>query len=140
MELDILASEAGWATDRRAGGRLVTRRPVPFALVPSRLLQEMSRKHRNEDRVDRALGIVKAFSIPAPGEVQLNLDVDAVAGVPIQGIPNSTWSTSSARLATPPPAPPCSSSTRRTTWTLPPRHSVHSPRSSEPARPICPCD
>jgi hypothetical protein len=55
--------------------------------MASRLLREMSRKHRIRDRVERALGVVKAFSILAPGGVQLKLDVDAVAGLADSGDP-----------------------------------------------------
>ena len=34
--------------------------------MATRLLREMSRRHRIKDRVDRALGVVKAFSVVAP--------------------------------------------------------------------------
>jgi hypothetical protein len=40
-----------------------------------------------KDRVDRALGVVKAFSLLAPGGVQLKLDVDLVRGVADSGDP-----------------------------------------------------
>jgi hypothetical protein len=46
-----------------------------FARMAARLLREMSRGHRIKDRVDRALGVVKAFSIAVPAGVQLKLDV-----------------------------------------------------------------
>jgi hypothetical protein len=76
MELDILASEAGWATtDVQEVGSQPDFRST-FAQMASRLLREMSRKHRIRDRVERALGVVKAFSILTPGGVQLKLDVD----------------------------------------------------------------
>jgi AAA ATPase domain len=87
MELDILASEAGWATtDVQEVGSQPDFRST-FAQMASRLLREMSRKHRIRDRVERALGVVKAFSILAPGGVQLKLDVDAVAGLADSGDP-----------------------------------------------------
>src|SRR5580658_1022065 len=75
MEMDILASEAGWATTdvQEVGSQPDFR--ATFAQMASRLLREMSRKHRIRDRVERALGVVKAFSILAPGGVQLKLDV-----------------------------------------------------------------
>jgi hypothetical protein len=87
MELDILASEAGWATtDVQEVGSQPDFRST-FAQMASRLLREMNRRHRIRDRVERALGVVKAFSILAPGGVQLKLDVDAVAGVADSGDP-----------------------------------------------------
>jgi hypothetical protein len=67
MELDILASEAGWATTdvQEVGSQPDFR--ATFAQMASRLLREMSRKHRIKERVDRALGVVKAFSVLTPG-------------------------------------------------------------------------
>lgn len=47
----------------------------------------MSRRHRIRDRLDRALGVVKAFSMVTPGGVQLKFDVDAVTGVADSGDP-----------------------------------------------------
>ena len=87
MEFDILASEAGWATTdvQEVGSQPDFR--ATFAQMASRLLREMSRKHRIKDRVERALGVVKAFSVLAPGGVQLKLDVEAVSGVADSGDP-----------------------------------------------------
>jgi hypothetical protein len=87
MEFDILAAEAGWATtDVQEVGSQPDFRST-FAQMASRLLREMSRKHRIRDRIERALGVVKAFSVVTPGGVQLKLDVDAVAGVADSGDP-----------------------------------------------------
>jgi hypothetical protein len=87
MEFDILASEAGWATtDVQEVGSQPDFRST-FAQMASRLLKEMSRKHRIRDRVERALGIVKAFSVVTPAGVQVKLDVDAVSGVADSGDP-----------------------------------------------------
>jgi len=63
MELDALASEAGWATTdvQEVGSQPDFR--VTFARMAARLLREMSRRHRIRDRVERALGVVKAFSL-----------------------------------------------------------------------------
>jgi len=87
MELDLLAAEAGWATTdvQEVGSQPDFR--ATFAQMASRLLREMSRKHRIKDRVDRALGVVKAFSLLTPGGVQLKLDVDTVTGVADSGDP-----------------------------------------------------
>jgi AAA ATPase domain len=87
MELDVLATEAGWATTdvQEVGSQPDFR--VTFARMAARLLREMSRKHRIKDRVDRALGVVKAFSIAVPAGVQLKLDVEAATGVADSGDP-----------------------------------------------------
>ena len=87
MELDVLATEAGWATTdvQEVGSQPDFR--VTFARMAARLLREMSRRHRIKDRVDRALGVVKAFSIAVPAGVQLKLDVEAATGVADSGDP-----------------------------------------------------
>ena len=71
MEFDVLASEAGWATTdvQEVGSQPDFR--LTFARMATRLLREMSRKHRLKDRVERGLGVVKAFSIAVPGAIQL---------------------------------------------------------------------
>jgi hypothetical protein len=86
-EMDILASEAGWATTdvQEVGSQPDFR--ATFAQMASRLLREMSRKSRARERVERALGVVKAFSVLTPGGVQLKLDVEAVTGVADSGDP-----------------------------------------------------
>jgi hypothetical protein len=87
LELDVLATEAGWATTdvQEVGSQPDFR--VTFARMAARLLREMSRKHRIKDRVDRALGVVKAFSIAVPAGVQLKLDVEAATGIADSGDP-----------------------------------------------------
>ena len=92
MELDVLATEAGWATTdvQEVGSQPDFR--VTFARMAARLLREMSRKHRIKDRVDQALGVVKAFSIAAPSGVQLKLDVEATTGVADSGDPEQDLS------------------------------------------------
>jgi hypothetical protein len=87
MEFDVLASEAGWATTdvQEVGSQPDFR--VTFARMAARLLREMSRKHRVKDRVERALSVVKAFSIAVPGAVQLKLDVEAASGIADSGDP-----------------------------------------------------
>ncbi len=87
MEMDILASEAGWATtDVQEVGSQPDFRST-FAQMAARLLREMSRRHRIRDRVERALGVVKAFSVVTPGGVQLKLDVAPIRGVADSGDP-----------------------------------------------------
>lgn len=87
MEFDILAAEAGWVTTdvQEVGSQPDFR--ATFAQMAARLLREMSRKQRAHERIERALGIVKAFSLVLPTGVQLKLDVDAVRGVADSGDP-----------------------------------------------------
>jgi hypothetical protein len=92
MEFDVLASEAGWATTdvQEVGSQPDFR--LTFARMATRLLREMSRKHRVKDRVERALGVVKAFSIAVPGAIQLKLDVQAASGIADSGDPEQDLS------------------------------------------------
>ena len=80
IEFDLLASEAGWATTdvQEVGSQPDFR--VTFARMAARLLREMSRRHRVRERIQRALSVVKAFSIAVPGAAQLKLDVEAAPG------------------------------------------------------------
>jgi hypothetical protein len=41
---------------------------------PRRYLRELNRKHGIKERVERALAVVKAFSIAGPSGIQLALD------------------------------------------------------------------
>jgi hypothetical protein len=87
MELDVLATEAGWATTdvQEVGSHPDFR--VTFARMAARLLREASRRHRVRDRVERALRVVKAFSVAAPGGIEVRLDVDPASGVADSGDP-----------------------------------------------------
>jgi hypothetical protein len=87
MELDVLASESGWATTdvQEVGSQPDFR--VTFSHMATRLLREMSRRHRVKDRAERALGVVKAFSVAVPSGVQLKLDVEATSSVADSGDP-----------------------------------------------------
>jgi hypothetical protein len=87
MELDVLASESGWATTdvQEVGSQPDFR--VTFARMATRLLREMSRRERVKSRAERALGVVKAFSVAVPSGVQLKLDVQAASGVADSGDP-----------------------------------------------------
>jgi hypothetical protein len=87
MEFDVLASEAGWATTdvQEVGSQPDFR--VTFARMAARLLRDMSRRHRIRDRIERALSVVKAFSLAVPGTVSLKLDVEAASGIADSGDP-----------------------------------------------------
>jgi hypothetical protein len=85
MEFDVLASEAGWATtDVQEVGTNADFRAT-FARMAARLLVNMSRRHRAKQRIERALAVVKAFSVALPGAIEMRLDVDAAAGVADSG-------------------------------------------------------
>jgi hypothetical protein len=85
MEFDVLASEAGWATTdvQEVGSNADFR--TTFAGMANRLLMNMSRRHRAKQRIERALAVVKSFSIGLPGAVSIKLDVDAAAGIADSG-------------------------------------------------------
>jgi hypothetical protein len=85
MELDVLATEAGWATTdvQEVGSHSDFR--VTFTRMVMRLLREASRRHRVKERVDRALRVVKAFSVAVPSGAQVKLDVEAATGVADSG-------------------------------------------------------
>jgi hypothetical protein len=53
--------------------------------MATRLLREMSRPHHIKDRTERALGVVKAFSIAVPSGMQLKLDVQAASSIADSG-------------------------------------------------------
>jgi hypothetical protein len=86
-ELDVLASEARWATTdvQEVGSQPDFR--VTVARMATRLLRELSRKHRVRDRVERALSVVKAFSVAVPSGIQLKLDVAPASGIADSGDP-----------------------------------------------------
>ncbi len=85
MELDVLATEAGWATTdvQEVGSHPDFR--VTFTRMVTRLLRETSRRHRVKERVERALRVVKAFSLAVPSAIQVKLDVEAATGVADSG-------------------------------------------------------
>jgi len=85
MELDVLATEAGWATTdvQEVGSHPDFR--VTFTRMVMRLLRETSRRHRVKERVDHALRVVKAFSVAVPSGLQVKLDVEAATGVADSG-------------------------------------------------------
>src|SRR6204780_2213510 len=85
MEFDVLASEAGWATTdvQEVGSNADFR--TTFAGMANRLLMNMSRRHRAKQRIERALTVVKSFSVGLPGAVSIKLDVEAAAGIADSG-------------------------------------------------------
>jgi hypothetical protein len=87
MEFDLLAAEAGWATtDVQEVGPNVDFRAT-FAAMATRLLVNLSRQHRATQRIERALAVVKAFGVAAPGAVEAKWEVDVAIGVADSGDP-----------------------------------------------------
>ncbi len=85
MELDVLASEASWATtDVQEVGSPADFR-VTFARMAIRLLTNMSARHRARERIERALAVTKAFSLAGPGAVELRIDGETATGVADSG-------------------------------------------------------
>jgi hypothetical protein len=80
MEFDVLASEAGWATTdvQEVGSNADFR--TTFAGMANRLLMNMSRRHRAKQRIERALSVVKAFSVAIPGGLEMKIDLEAATG------------------------------------------------------------
>jgi hypothetical protein len=72
--------------------RLPAQLPPHVRAHGSAPLRELSRKHRLKDRVERALAVVKAFSVAVPGAIQLKLEVEAASGVADSGDPEQDLS------------------------------------------------
>jgi hypothetical protein len=89
MELDVLASEAGWATTdvQEVGSQPDFR--ATFTRMAIRLLTNMSARHRARERIQRALSVVKAFSLASPGGLSLKLDIEVATGVADSGDPEN---------------------------------------------------
>ena len=86
LEYDLLAREQGWAsTDVREVSPQADFRQT-FAELAFGLLRSMSRKERMRARARRALGVVKAFSLGAPG-LTARIDVEAATGTADSGDP-----------------------------------------------------
>jgi AAA ATPase domain len=86
LEFEAYAREAGWATHELeevgSGDFRLT-----FAELAYQLLLSLSRKERLRDRVRRALGVVQAFAVEAPGGFKAKLEVDAAQGTADSGDP-----------------------------------------------------
>jgi hypothetical protein len=66
---------------------------VTFARMATRLLREMSRRHRIKDWAERALSVVKALSVAVPSGVQLKLEVEAVSEIVKDSLARSFFGT-----------------------------------------------
>src|SRR2546430_2401357 len=90
MELDVLATEAGWATTdvQEVGSQPDFR--VTFARMAARLLREMSRKHRIKDRVERGLSVLRHSASLCPPACSSSSTSRLLPGSPIPAIPSRT--------------------------------------------------
>ncbi len=57
-----------------------------FAQLAARVLREMSRRYRIRDRVERALGVVEAFSVAAPEACSSNSMSMSMSGGGVHGL------------------------------------------------------
>src|SRR3954467_7184892 len=80
LEFEKLAAERGWDCTGVVEIGATTDFRTSISRMTHRLLRGLSRKHAIRDRVIRALGVLKAFNVTAPGGFQLNIDVKAIAG------------------------------------------------------------
>lgn len=87
IEFDALAREAGWvSTDVHEVGSQADFRTT-FSETAFHLLLTMSRRDRMKDRARKALGVLKAFSVGAPGGLSARIEVDIESGTADTGDP-----------------------------------------------------
>ncbi len=80
LELEKVAVGRGWDCTGVVEIGAMTDFRTSISRMTHRLLRGLSRKHAIRDRVTRALGVLKAFNVTAPGGFQLSIDVAALAG------------------------------------------------------------
>ena len=80
LELEKLAVARGWDCTGVVEIGATTDFRASVARMTHRLLRGLSRKHAILDRVTRALGVLKAFSVVAPGGFRLTIDAAALTG------------------------------------------------------------
>jgi hypothetical protein len=80
LELEKLAAGRGWDCTGVVEIGATTDFRTSMSRMTHRLLRGLSRKQAIKDRVLRALGVLKAFNVGAPGGFQLSIDVAALTG------------------------------------------------------------
>ena len=80
LELEKVAVERGWDSTGVVEIGATTDFRTSISRMTHRLLRGLSRKHAIKDRVTRALGVLKAFNVTAPGGFQVNIDATAISG------------------------------------------------------------
>lgn len=87
LEFHTQALERGWAsTDVHEVGSQPDFRET-FSQLAYSLLLSMSLKERMADRAKQALGVLKAFTLQAPGGIKARIDIDASVGKADSGDP-----------------------------------------------------
>ena len=80
LELEKLAVARGWDCTGVVEIGATTDFRASIGRMTHRLLRGLSPRHAILDRVTRALGVLKAFSLTVPGGFQLTIDAAAVTG------------------------------------------------------------
>jgi hypothetical protein len=80
LELEKLAAGRGWDSSGVVEIGATTDFRTSIARMTHRLLRGLRRKHAIQDRVLRALGVLQAFNLTAPGGFRLSIDVTAIGG------------------------------------------------------------
>jgi len=86
LEFETLAREAGWACNEVEEVGSGDFRQT-FAELAYQMLLSMSRRKRMQARATAALGVLKAFSLGAPGGVTARIEVEALRGTADSGDP-----------------------------------------------------
>lgn len=84
-ELVAVARERGWVAAKEEVGPSLSL-PALIAVMAHESLREMSVRHRTTARLQRAFGVLKAFSAVSALGVTLNIDAGAVAGTADSGL------------------------------------------------------
>jgi hypothetical protein len=93
IEFDTIGREAGWvSTDVHEVGSQADFRTT-FTETAFRLLLSMSRRDRMKEKARRAMGVLKAFAVEAPGGFKAKIDVDLAAGTADTGDPEGDLTT-----------------------------------------------
>jgi hypothetical protein len=80
LEFEKLAAGRGWDCTGVVEIGATTDFRTSIGRMTHRLLRGLSRKQAIKERVLRALGVLKAFNVTAPGGFQLNIDAAAITG------------------------------------------------------------
>ncbi len=80
LEFEKIAVAQGWDCTGVVEIGATTDFRTSISRMTHKLLRGLSRKQAIKDRVARALGVLKAFNVTAPGGFQLSIDVSAITG------------------------------------------------------------
>ena len=85
LEFEKVAVAHGWECSSVVEIGATTDFRGSISRMTQRLLRGLSRKEAIKERVLRALGVLKAFNVTAPGGFTVNVDVSAIAGTADSG-------------------------------------------------------